>query len=78
MLINILGWTGAAMVLAAYFLVSTKRLEGDSVLFQVLNLFGSALIFLNSLHFGAYPSVGVNGVWMLIAVFALVRILRKS
>ena len=71
MLIQIAGWAGAAMVLAAYFLVSTKRLPGDSVLFQLLNLFGSALILLNSFHFGALPSVGVNCVWILIAAYSL-------
>jgi hypothetical protein len=61
------------MVLSAYFLVSTKRLEGDSVFFQFLNLVGSALIIINSLHFGALPSVAVNGVWILIAVYSLYR-----
>jgi hypothetical protein len=76
MLIQIAGWAGAAMVLAAYFLVSTKRLPGDSFLFQFLNLFGSALILINSFHFGALPSVVVNGVWILIAAFSLYRARR--
>ncbi len=73
MLIQIAGWAGAAMVLAAYFLISTKRLPGDAFLFQFLNLFGSALILLNSFHFGALPSVVVNGAWILIAAFSLYR-----
>jgi len=71
LVINIVGWTGGAMVLLAYFLVSTGKVKGDSVFYQLLNLVGSALIIVNSFHFGAFPSVAVNGVWILIAVFAL-------
>jgi hypothetical protein len=77
MVISILGWSGAGMVLLAYFLVSTKRLEGDSVVFQFLNLVGSALIIVNSLHYGALPSVAVNGVWILIAAYSLYRSRRS-
>jgi len=73
LVINVVGWTGGALVLAAYFLVSTGRVKGDSVLYQLLNLVGSALIIANSFHFGAFPSVAVNGVWILIAAYALLR-----
>ncbi|MBM3312028.1 MAG: hypothetical protein FJY80_11025 [Candidatus Aminicenantes bacterium] len=73
LVINVVGWTGGALVLAAYFLVSTGRVKGDSVLYQLLNLVGSALIIANSFHFGAFPSVAVNGVWILIAAYALFR-----
>lgn len=78
LIINILGWTGGVLVLAAYFLVSTRKVEGDAVFYQVLNLVGSALIIVNSFHFGAFPSAGVNGVWIAIAVFALLRPRRKT
>jgi len=78
MWINISGWIGAVMVLSAYFLVSTRRVSGDSVLFQLLNLVGSALIIVNSFHFGAFPSVVVNGVWILIAVYSLLLIRSRK
>jgi hypothetical protein len=29
---------------------------------------GTIVVLLNSLRFGAYPSVGVNAVWMVIAI----------
>ncbi|MBM3293158.1 MAG: hypothetical protein FJY82_01405 [Candidatus Aminicenantes bacterium] len=71
--INIVGRTGGAMVLLAYFLVSTGKVKGDSVFYRLLNLLLSALIIVNSFHFGAFPSVAVNGVWIAIAAFALLR-----
>jgi len=74
---DVLGWIGAALLLGAYALVSTKKLEGDSVTFQLLNLLGSAFLIVNSAYYGAYPSVGVNVVWIGIAVFAIARVMSR-
>jgi hypothetical protein len=71
--IDVFGWSGVAALLIAYGLVSTKKLEGDSPIYQLLNLAGSALLIINSFYYGAYPSVGVNIAWVGIAVFALTR-----
>jgi len=72
-IIDIVGWIGVAALLIAYGLVSTKKLEGDSFIYQFLNLIGSALLIINSFFYGAFPSVGVNVAWVGIALFALAR-----
>ncbi len=72
-LVNIAGWSGALMLLLAYFLVSTRKMAGDSLTYQLLNLAGSALLLLNAYHFGAFPSVGVNSVWIIIAVLTIIK-----
>jgi len=72
-LIDIVGWIGVAALLIAYALVSTRRRAGDSTVYQLLNLLGSALLIVNSLYYGAYPSVGVNVAWIGIAIYALTR-----
>ena len=69
--VNTAGWIGAASLLTAYWLVSTRRANGDSATYQTLNLVGAVLVLLNSLYYGAYPSVGVNAVWVAIGLFAL-------
>ncbi len=73
LIIDIIGWSGVAALLVAYGLVSTKKLEGDSFLYQLLNLVGSILLIINSFFYGAFPSVGVNIAWVGIAIFALTR-----
>ena len=78
LLSDIVGWIGAACLVGAYALVSTRKLEGDSIAYQLLNLLGGLFVIVNSLHYGAYPSVGVNVVWIGIALFAIYRIRRKS
>jgi hypothetical protein len=73
MLIDVAGWMGVVALLVAYGLVSTKRIEGDSVVYQMLNLVGAGLLIANSFYYGAYPSVGINVIWIGIAVYALWR-----
>jgi hypothetical protein len=71
--VDIAGWVGAIALLVAYGLVSSRRLAGDSLRYQSLNLLGGALLIVNSFYYGAYPSVGVNVVWIGIALFTLSR-----
>ena len=62
--ISVVGWSGALVLLLAYVLVSTRRAEGDSVFFQVLNISGAALLSVNSFDWGAYPFSFVNVIWI--------------
>jgi hypothetical protein len=73
LLIGVLGWIGSAAVVIAYALISTNRVQGSSVAYHSLNLGGSICLIVNTGYHGAYPSTFVNGVWTLIALFALVR-----
>ncbi len=70
-LIDIIGWIGAIVLLAAYASVSTRRMQGDSPAYQVMNLIGGACLIVNTVYYGAYPSSMVNIVWIGIAVYTL-------
>jgi hypothetical protein len=74
--IALLGWVGAAVLLAAYALVSTKRITGDSAVFQGLNMAGGAALALNSAANGAWPSAALNVVWVAIGAVAMFRLAR--
>jgi hypothetical protein len=73
LLIDIMGWAGTILFLVAYALVSLKKVEGDSNLYQGINLLAGVLLISNSFYWGAYPSVGLNVVWIGIAVYTLGR-----
>jgi len=77
-LVNVIGWLGSAAVVAAYALVSTNRVNGDSLLYQLLNLIGSIFLIVNTVYLGALPSAFVNTMWVGIAMFALWRIGQKK
>jgi hypothetical protein len=76
MLYNIVGWAGATFIVLAYLLVSTKKLSSQSKEFQWLNLFGAIGIIINSSVHRAFPSVGLNVVWAVIAVYGLAKAFR--
>lgn len=71
LIIDTIGWLGAVLVLYAYFMVSTKKLAGDSLHFQAANISGAFCLIINTYYHHAYPSAVVNVIWIGIALFAL-------
>ncbi len=70
-LIDIVGWAGAALVLAAYALVSTNRVRAQSWAYQGLNIGGAVGLVINTAWNGAIPSAVVNIVWIGIGLYSL-------
>ncbi len=68
-----LGWIGTALILLAYLLVSLKKVEGDSALYQGLNITASVLLVINTLYWHAFPSLVVNAAWIVIGLITLGR-----
>ena len=77
-LIDVIGWAGAVALLAAYGLVSAKRLDGDSLMFQLLNLIGAIFLIVNTAYYGAFPSTFVNVVWIGIALVTIIHVKKKA
>ncbi len=73
--IEMVGWSGTALVVAAYLLLTKRVLKSDSTVYQALNLAGALGIGTNALINHAYPAVGVNIAWILIAVYGLAKAL---
>jgi hypothetical protein len=76
-LIDVLGWIGAIALLIAYLLVSTKKVEGDSTGYQLLNVVGSIFLIINTFHYGAYPSGALNIFWMAIGLYAIRKTIAR-
>ena len=75
-LIEIIGWTAAAMMLSAYMLLTSGRLSSRSRLYQWLNVLSGAGFIVNSGWNGAYPSAFLNLIWMLIGLYGVFTGLR--
>jgi hypothetical protein len=73
LLIDILGWIGSILYLLAYALVSMKKTEGDSSLYQGLNILAGSLVVVYTLSLGAYATTGLNAVWIAIGLVTLGR-----
>ncbi|MFF0767486.1 hypothetical protein ACFYUK_01230 [Nonomuraea wenchangensis] len=76
LLLAVVGWAGAAVLLSAYALVSSGRIQGDGLTYQIMNLFGAVGLMVNSAWSAAWPSAGLNLVWAAIGVVALVKLAK--
>jgi len=76
LLIEGAGWIGGSLILLSYVLVSTGRLEGRSIPYQLLNLLGSLGFVINAAWHGAIPPMVLNIIWCAIALWTLAFLLR--
>lgn len=75
-LIETIGWSAAATMLAAYFLLTSGRLGSKSGSYQWMNVLSGAGFIVNSGWNGAYPSAFLNVIWMAIGVYGVVTGMR--
>ncbi|MEO6717356.1 MAG: hypothetical protein ABIM50_08945 [Novosphingobium sp.] len=76
--IEVIGWAAALLILASYILVSTSKLTGQSVVYQWMNVVGSAGFVINAGWHGAFPSTALNAVWCAIGLGMLWKLNRSA
>jgi hypothetical protein len=69
--IETIGWIAAAIMLAAYVMLTTGRLSGRSNFYHWLNILSGAGFIINSGWNGAYPSASINVVWVAIGLYGV-------
>jgi hypothetical protein len=75
--LHALGTLGAALLLVAYWLVSKNRIQGESRLYQLLNVVGSVVLAVYAALLQAWSSMALNIVWTLIGL-AMLRAIGKA
>ena len=69
--IEVIGWSAAGLILAAYVLLSLGKLEARGYVYQWMNVIGAAGFVINSGYNGAIPSAVLNVVWVGIGLFTI-------
>ena len=77
LLVETVGWLGAALILLAYALLTAGRINAQSYAYQGMNVVGAAGFIVNSGWNGAIPSAALNVVWAGIGLFAMARLARR-
>ena len=75
--VEIIGWIGAAAILAGYFLFSVGKLS-NGIRYQLFNLIGAGGLLMNALVNQSWPFVILNAVWSATAVYALIGLAKKG
>ena len=74
----IAGWSGAILIIAAYGLLTARKLAADGVAYQLLNIAGAVGVGVNAWWNSAIPSVALNVIWAGIGMVALWQIRRAA
>ncbi len=75
---EIIGWGGALLLLAGYFLFSLSKFDEKLWAYHVFNFVSSLLLLINAIYTGSGPFMLVNGVWCIIATVAYIKEKRKK
>jgi lipid-A-disaccharide synthase-like uncharacterized protein len=77
---QLIGYVGATLFVLSYFLLSYGKLHAGQPVYHLFNIFGALFLIINALNIKDMPTLFVNGVWLVIGVVTLMRILmgRKS
>ena len=70
---DLLGFTGVAILLAAYLLHQLNKLSKDGLPYILMNIAGAALACFASYLIRYLPFIILEAVWMLVSVMALIE-----
>ncbi len=71
--VEIIGWIASILIVGAYFLNINGKLKSNAPLYIISNLIGGLFFTINTFVHGAYPSMMVNIIWVIIAIAALFK-----
>ena len=77
MIFDILGWIGMILVLVAYGLLSTNKVENGK-LYQMLNLIAATFMAIGLFPTKAWFSFTLQVIWALIAFVAIIKLYKKK
>jgi hypothetical protein len=75
--ISVAGWTAAVLILGAYALLSSGKIQSRSRIYQGMNIVGAVGFIINCAWNNAWPSVALNIAWLGIGFYALRRSFRS-
>jgi hypothetical protein len=69
---------GAALILIPFAAVQMKRMQVESVPFQVLNLLGAAMLTFTAAVHRQYGFIVLEGTWAVLSLVGLLRLRKPS
>ncbi len=70
-LIEVLGWIASVLIVGSYALNITGRLSASSKTYVLANIIGGIFFVVNTYYHKAYPSMIVNVIWVIIAIYMI-------
>ncbi len=74
---EMIGWLGALLFIFAYFFLVLGWLSSERGPYHLMNALGGICLVINAVNLSDMPTLVVNAVWGVIALYALVKILKR-
>ena len=71
--IEILGWMASVLIVGSYALNITGKLPAESKWYVWANIIGGLFFVINTYFHQAYPSMVVNIIWVIIAIWMILK-----
>ncbi|MCE2655862.1 MAG: hypothetical protein LW602_05320 [Sediminibacterium sp.] len=69
--IEIIGWIASLLIVGSYALNITGKLPASSKTYVLANIIGGVFFVVNTYYHQAYPSMFVNVIWVIIAIYMI-------
>ena len=73
---NIIGTSGVAFILLAYFLMQMEKITSKQLAYSLLNLIGASLIMISLLHSWNLPSAVIEICWISISGYGVYKAIK--
>ena len=70
-LIEMMGWIASVLIVGSYALNITGKLSASSKIYVLANIIGGIFFVVNTYYHQAYPSMFVNVIWVIIAIYMI-------
>ncbi len=75
---DIIGFIGVTILLIAYFLNLTNKIEKDSLVYLQMNFLGAGLACLASVLMKYLPFIILEGCWTIVSAFGLLKYINQK
>ena len=75
---DVIGFIGVTILLIAYFLNMTNKIEKDSLVYLQMNFFGAGLACLASVLMKYLPFIILEGCWTIVSAFGLLKYINQK
>lgn len=72
-MLEIIGWIGTILVVTAYYLITSKKIQVTNKYYKLMNLIGAITIGISVFAKQAWPAFALQVVWGLIAITSLFK-----
>ena len=77
-IIEAIGYIAFVLILGTYYLNMTHKLSATSPLYIWGNTIGGFCFVINTFYHGAFPSMILNAIWMLIGIMSLLKAKKEK